>query len=249
MGTKFIKEEIVMRKLINISCIFIAVLAVGKVAIALSMNGEVFVATKQVQLQTKTFLLKLPVEAQRGERWEVIKRNKNKVTLTFGPKDSRRDMLKSAGMNKLPEYEVNSSIFDAGFVHENQWTETRKALAAELKRRFESLSIEECEKLIEGELWIGMKKEHAEEAVGNRVLKKEIRETQEGKSENWRVGAFSITTTAKSTAKAYVFEDTLTSSPSRPMEPLDVRANRDLEANTRFILGFKNDILAEIIRR
>lgn len=238
-----------MRLSINISCILIATLAVAEIVIAASSNGEVFVATKQVQLQTKTFLLKLPVEAQRGERWEVIKRNKNNVTVTFGPNDPRREKLKSAGMKKLPQYEVNTATFDAAFVHESQWPETRTALAAELKRRFDSLTFQECEKLIEGELWIGMKKEHADEAVGNRILKKETRETQEGQFESWRVGAFSVATTAKSTAKVYVFEDTVTSSPSRPMEPLDVRANRNFEANTRIILSFKNGILVEIIRR
>ena len=94
-----------------------------------------------------------------------------------------------------------------------------------------------------------MKKEQATEAVGNRVLRKEIRESQEGKFESWRVGAFSIATTAKSTARAYVFEESVTASPSKPMEPLDVRANRDLESNTRLILTFKNDILTEIVRR
>jgi hypothetical protein len=240
-----------MRTSMNISCILIAALAVAvcEMGTASTRNGEVFVATKQVKLQTRTFLLKLPVEAQRGERWEVIKRNRNNVTVTIGPNDPRRDMLKSAGMKKLPQYEVSTSIFDAAFVPENQWPEARKALAAELKRRFDSLSIEECEKLIEGELWIGMKKEHADEAVGNRIFRKETRETQEGEFENWRVGAFSIATTAKSTAKVYVFEDTLTSSPSRPMEPIEVKLNRDLEANIRIILSFKNDILVEIIRR
>jgi len=32
------------------------------------LAGEVVVATKQVKLQTKTFLFKLPVGAQRGQR-------------------------------------------------------------------------------------------------------------------------------------------------------------------------------------
>ncbi len=94
-----------------------------------------------------------------------------------------------------------------------------------------------------------MKKEHAAEAVGNRVLRKESRESLEGKSENWRVGAISLGTAAKLTATSYVLDDTLFASPSRPHEPLEVRADRDLESNTRLILTFKNDVLIEIVRR
>lgn len=237
-----------MQATFRVACLMMGIMAALGVAASNSV-GETFVATKQVELKTKTFLLKLPVEAQRGERWEVLKQGKHTVTLTFGPKDARREMLKSVGMKKLPEYEIKADVFASAFVPEHQWPEIRKALAAELRKQFKDLSIEECEKIIEGELWIGMKKEQAAEAVGNRILRREIRESQEGKSESWRVGAFSVATTAKSTATAYVFEESVTASPSKPMEPLEVRADRNFESNTRLILSFKNDILIEIVRR
>ncbi len=238
-----------MRFSFRCACLLIVIIFLCRTPVVPNVIVEIVVATKQVELQTKTFLLKLPVEAQRGERWEVVKRSKSKITLTFGPTDARREMMKSFGMKKPPEYEINTDTFASAFVPESQWPEARKALASELQRRFNDLSIEECEKVIEGELWVGMKKAHAAEAVGNRVLQKEIRESQEGKSETWRIGAFSLITTSKITVKAYDFEETVTASPSKPMEPLDVKAKRDLESNTRSILTFKNDILTEIVRR
>jgi hypothetical protein len=237
-----------MQSTLRLAFLLVGILTISGVAASNAVGGT-FVATKQVQLETKTFLLKLPVEAQRGERWVVLKRGKNKVTLTFGPDDARREAIKSAGMKKLPEYEINAHIFASSFVPEYQWPEARKALASDLQRRFRDLSIEECEKIIEGELWIGMSKEQAAEAVGNRVLSKEIRESKDGKSESWRVGAFSLATTAKSTATSYVHRGIFTASPSRPMEPLDVQAERDRESNTRLILTFEDDVLSVIVRR
>ena len=86
---------------------------------------QVVVATMQTRLETKTFLFKFPVEAQRGERWEVVKSGKDKVSLTFGPNDERRKMLESIGRRKAPAYELSAKAFAASFVSEATWSERR----------------------------------------------------------------------------------------------------------------------------
>jgi hypothetical protein len=237
-----------MRVHIRFACVLVGCVAIPALT-ALLASSQTVVATKQVQMKTKTFLFKFPVEAQRGERWEVTNKGKNTVSLTFGPNDERREMMRSAGIKKTFEYVVDAGVFNSSFVTEADWPGARRALAAPLQKQFTDLSLEQCEKIIEGELWIGMKKEHAAEAVGDRILRKESRETVEGKSESWRVGAFSLGTTAKSTATSYVLDETIFASPSRPHEPLEVRGNRDLDTNTRLLLTFKNDLLIEIVRR
>jgi hypothetical protein len=212
------------------------------------LAGEVVVATRQVKLQTSTFLFKLPVEAQRGERWEVVKRGK-KVKLTFGPQDERRRMVEAMGMKKPLEYELDAAAFSSSFVPEVEWPASRRALATELQRRFDTLSGAECERIVEGEVWVGMRREHAAEAVGNRLFQKEARETQEGTTETWRVGAFSLLTTAESAVKGQILEETVTARPSKLAEPFAVRAARDFEANTRLVLTFKDGALTEVVRR
>ncbi len=213
------------------------------------LKGEIYVATKQVQMKTKTFLFKFPVEAQRGERWEIVKWSKSKVVLTFGPKDSRREAFQRAGLKKQFEYEVDGATFAAGFVAESKWPETRKTLAAELKKRFESLTLKESERAIDGEVWVGMKKELALEAIdGNRIFKKESRETKDGASEIWHIGGASISTTGQISGKSHMIDEVF-SSPSRPAEPLETKMNREMEASIVMVLNFKNGELSEVVRR
>jgi len=171
------------------------------------------------------------------------------VTLTFVPNEEVRRMLANAGLKKLPEYEVDAVVFASSFAPEAEWPAARRALAVDMQRRLDGLSVEDWERIVEGEVWVGMKREPAAEAVGNRLFHKEERETQEGKTEVWRVGAFSLATTAESTAKVQVFEESVTARPSKPAESLDVKAARDFEANTRLVLTFKDGALTEIVRR
>ncbi len=215
---------------------------------SIEVFGQIVVATMQTRLETKTFLFKLPVEAQRGERWEVVKSGKDKVSLTFGPNDERRKMLESIGRRKAPAYELSAKAFAASFVPEATWSERRRDMGLELQKRFSDLSIDQCEKIIEGEVWIGMKKEHAAEAIGNRIFNKAIRETKEGTSETWQVGVFSISTTATSTARSQVYNEML-ATPSTPSESMDVRAERNMQKNIRMVLTFTHGELSEIIRK
>jgi hypothetical protein len=209
-------------------------------------NGNIVVATRQTQLKTHTLMFKYPVEAQRGERWEILKYSKSKVILTFGPQDGRRAMMAQIG--KTFGYELDSRVFVESFVLETDWPSKRKSLASELQKRFVDLSLEQCEKLLDGELWAGMTRDQAMESVGNRILRKETSETVFGKTESWKVGAFSMYTTAQSIATSYSNEGIFRSS-SQPQEPLAVKAERDLERNVRMVLTFKDGVLDEIVRR
>ena len=225
----------------------LAVLFVGAASIAV-FGQDVVVATKQTRLETKTFLFKFPVEAQRAERWEVVKFGKDKVSLTFGPNDDRRKMLESIGQRKPPYYELSAKDFAASFIPEASWPARRRDMAIELQKRCRDLSIEQCEKIIEGELWIGMRKEYALEAIGNRVFNKTIRETKDGMSETWQLGAFSVATTATSTGRSHAYDQIL-ATPSNPSESLGSRIERDMANNIRMVLTFTNGDLSEIIRK
>jgi hypothetical protein len=213
-------------------------------------KGDIVVATRQTQMKTNTFMFKLPVEAQRGERWEILKYSKGKVVLTFGPHDERRVAMAELGIRMTVGYEMDGRTFAEGFVLETDWPSKRKSLASELQKRFVDLSLEQCEKLLDGELWVGMTCDQAMESIGssNRILRKEVSETANGKTESWKVGAFSLNTTAQSTVAVYNV-DNVFSSPSHPQEPLDVKAERDLERNVRMVLTFKDGVLDEIVRR
>jgi hypothetical protein len=223
--------------------LFLSTLAFGQ------KKGDVVVATRQTQLKTNTFMFKLPVEAQRGERWEIVKYSKGKVVLTFGPHDERRAAMAQYGIRMTVGYELDGKMFAEGFVLETDWPSKRKSLASELQKRFVDLSLEQCEKLLDGELWTGMSRDQAMESIGsgNRILRKEMSETANGKTESWKVGAFSLNTTAQSTVAVYNV-DNVFSSPSHPQEPLDVKAERDLERNVRMVLTFKDGVLDEIVR-
>lgn len=222
------------------------VLLLCLVATTSAQTGEVFVATRQVKMQTATAFFKFPVEAQRGERWEIVKKDKKKVALTFGPGDERRVMMQQIG--KVFKYELSAAEFAAGFVAESDWPNARARLAAELQGRFMDLSVAECERIINGEYWIGMKREHAAEVAGNRVLAREITETADGAAEIWKVAVFSLGTTAATTAKDHAIEGAL-ATPSRPRESLDPKLARDMEQAVRIVLTFKGETLTSITRR
>jgi len=208
------------------------------------------VAVTDVQMETHTRLFKLPVEAHRGEEWLLLRKGKYKVILTFGPNDERRANMVSIRPDWMPEYEIERKRFDSAFVVSPDWPIVRRRLAADLKRqRFADLSIEDCERLVSGGVWVGLTRDQASEAIGKRIISKEIQETKDGKSEVWRLGAVSISTMAESTAMHHVYEDVLFSTPSRHLEPFDVKAERDAEQNTRLILIFKGDTLVSITRR
>ncbi|MBX3278533.1 MAG: hypothetical protein KF868_11080 [Acidobacteria bacterium] len=211
---------------------------------AFAQSGDIYVAIRQAPLQTNTKFLKLPVEVQRGERWEVVKQDKKKVILTFGPQDERRGPFTTRGM-KPPTYEISATEFTVAFVPESAWPAKRRELAAEIQKKFADLSPEQCERVVDGEYWVGMKTEHAAQIAGNRILGKEASETADGKTEIWKVGFFSAETHMRSAAKVHLVEGEL-ATPSRPRGSTDAAINQAVERGTRFVLRFKNGELAEI---
>jgi len=224
-------------------------------ALAQNQKGEIVVAIRQTKLKTSTFLFKFPLEAQRGERWEILKYG-GTVVLNFAPQDERRIRMEEilAQHGKMIKkmvgsgYELDRKVFDGAFVLETDWPRARKALASELQKQFSGLSVEQCEKLIEGELWIGMSRDYAAESVGTRVLRKETSENADGKSEIWRVGSYSRMTTGESLASEQHVEG-IFASPSHPQDTSHEAMNRDLERSVRIVLTFKDGALAEIVRR
>ena len=90
-------------------------------------------------------------------------------------KDERRAI--SAQVGKTPGYELDGKRFTELSFPRATWPNVRKTLAIDLQKRFADLSREQCEKIIEGGLWIGMSRDHPLEAVGNRIIKKEASET------------------------------------------------------------------------
>jgi hypothetical protein len=183
-------------------------------------KGDVVVATKQTLLKR--------AEARRGERWEITKYSKDKVELTFGPGDERREAL--ARIGKTFSYEIDGAQFVASFVPESQWPAKRKELSTGVHQRFPDLTAEQCEKIIDGELWMGMTKDQAFEAAGVRILKKETSQTAAGTGEIWRVGYVSQLTAIQSM-------------------PAAIGLDRDFEGATRLILTFENGKLVEIVKR
>ena len=213
---------------------------------------NIVVATRSVKLQTHTVFLKLPLETHRGEQWLIVKSGSRKTILTLVPGDPRLASMHTYGITKIPKYEIDTPTFEFSFISADAWSSMKRQLAVELAKRFKDLSVEQCERLIRGEIWIGLRKEHVIEALGaDRILRKEIRETQEGSTEVWSVGYVSLATSVETTAKLYAFEDILVSSPSRPTEPFGARAARDLDLdqNTVMVLEFRNDELIQIVRR
>jgi hypothetical protein len=213
---------------------------------AFAQTGVVVVAAHRVKMQNARPFIKMLVDTQRGERWEVVKRDKKKVALTFGPKDERRAMMAATG--KVMKYELPAADFATAFVPESEWPNARRQQAAELQRRFTDLTIEQCERIVEGEYWIGMKGEHAAEVAGNRILGKETTETANGKAEVWKVAGFSAATIAGTSARDHTITGVL-ATPSRPRESTDAKMSRDFEQAVKVVLTLKNDTLTEIKRR
>jgi len=215
------------------------VLIALSVAAPTVLAGETYVAKRDVQMKTATALFKFPVDAMRGERWELVKRTKSKVLLTFGPDDERRAEMAKWGMKKLPRYRLDPAVFDSAFVHIDEWPQARRSLAESLSPSL-ALSVEDKERLIEGEVWIGMSQEAAEVSVGRQVLKKATSETVDGVSEQWWVSPFGRTTSVELEVK------TLHASGQ------DVSRNSHdemVDATTRLVLWFTNGELVEIVRK
>ncbi len=190
-------------------------------------------------MKTATALFKLPVDAMRGERWELVKRTKSKVLLTFGQDDPRRAEMAKWGVNKLPKYRLDPSAFDSAFVHIDEWPQERRSLAESLSPSL-ALSVEDRDRLIEGEVWIGMSQEAAELSVGRQVLKKTTSETVDGISEQWWVSPFGRTTSVELEVK------TLHASG----QEVSVNSHDEMvDATSRLVLWFTNGELVEIVRR
>ncbi|MCA1590954.1 MAG: hypothetical protein LC730_00140 [Acidobacteria bacterium] len=71
--------------------------------------------------------------------------------MTFGLDDERRKMLGSMGWEKPPANELSSKLFATSFVAEAKWPGLRREMAIEVQKRFSSLSIDQSEKIVEGE--------------------------------------------------------------------------------------------------
>ncbi len=207
---------------------------------------ELVVAIRPVQLQTNTKLFSYPVEAQRGEVWQVVRRTKKKLILTFGPDDPRGKRWSQMGSQKLPTYGIDAAEFSAAFVSEDAWPAARKKLARELRGSLPDMQLADLERLIEGKVWPGMTQKAAEVAVGTRVLRKEKKQTKDGVTERWQVGAFSLGIVARSTAEEYVDESVWL---GRPQDTLDERGDRRLDRSVRMILVFKDGVLTEVTER
>ena len=202
--------------------------------------GELFVAKSQVGLRTKSALFSYPVEAQRGEVWEVVTLSKSKVVLTFGPDDYRRAQMTEIGIRTLPKYKLSREAFDASFVEVSVWPDARRTLAIALKNRLPALDLDSLERIVDGDVWVGMPIEAAQEAVGSRILQRETTETIDGESEWWSVGALSTAALAELTAVKYV--------DAGGEGSLRDASQADREGATRMKLTFQRGKLIEITR-
>ena len=213
---------------------------------ALAQTGEILVASRQVMMTDNSYIDKVPVEAQRGERWEIVKKGKDKITVTFGPGDLRREISRRA--RRVVKLEVSSIEYRTGLVPEAKWPAKRRAIAEILQERLADLTLEECEKVIDGELWVGMKRAHAMEAIGNLIHEKNVGDIDDGEIEIWKVGFASLLTSALISAQNGGARRYL-STQTNPVELSDARLERELDHNLKYILKFRNGELIKIIRQ
>jgi hypothetical protein len=141
-----------------------------------------------------------------------------------------------------------SNEYLTGLVPEAEWPAKRRAIAKLLQEWFVDLTLEECEKVIGGELWSGMNREHALEAIGNLIHEKNVGDTDDGEIEIWQVGFLSLMTSALVSAKNGGGRRDL-STQTNPVELSDARLERELDQNLKYILKFRNGELIKLIRQ
>lgn len=237
-----------MRRFVVIACLACVALA-GAYASQTPMGEDLprVIATEPVRLQTNTKLFSYPVEAQRGQTWAVVKQTRRRVILTFG-EDDDRDRFLAMGLKKLPTYRVPPDVFERTFVAEDKWPEVRSAIADRLCTQLSGLAPDKCERLVDGEVWLGLSMEAVEAAVGNRVLERSRTETETGVSEVWRVGAWSASTIAESSAKQVIDAGTWLGD-DMSSQAITERNESMQESAIRMVLTFQDGRLTEITTR
>jgi hypothetical protein len=212
---------------------------------AFAQTGEIVVATRKLRMETSSASPKISGEAQPGERWEVVKRDKKKVQIVIGPQDERRllDQLKG----KVLKFELTAEAFAAAFVTIAEWPAAKLRLSSELRQRFPDLSDEQAGKIIDGEYWIGMKLAHAAVIAGTRVLARRISEMEIGTAEVWLVAAFSVGMTAETTHIIHVNDDA-DATPSIPRVSLEDMIDHYPPGAVRIVLTFRDGVLTAITR-
>ena len=124
--------------------LMLAVSLVGGLLTVSHKLGEILVATRTIKMKPSSSTT-YSIEALRSQRWEVIKKSRDKAIVTFGPTDPRRF---DADYSKLrPKFEVEREDYLTGFVQEEEWPAERRMLALRQPTLPSSSPLDQCAKL------------------------------------------------------------------------------------------------------
>jgi hypothetical protein len=147
--------------------------------------GQVLHAARRVTLRTRGGG-NLAVDLPRGRAVQVIALKGDAVIL--GPGQADADLLRQFGVRKIPRYAATREQIASEFLSPEAWAEVRERERRRLRERWPSLSADQADRILEGEPWVGMTLEQAEEAVGSVVFSRDRREGPRGVEETWRIG-------------------------------------------------------------
>jgi hypothetical protein len=133
-----------------------------------TVAGELYVSGEAANSTSKVTGIKQSILLSRGIVWAVIKRTRRTVTITFGPDQPQVHFWKLHRLRK-PKYRINAEIFESAFVPFNKWPEARREITASICNTFDNLEIDDCERLVHGEVWPGISKAAAEFALKGRI--------------------------------------------------------------------------------
>ncbi len=128
----------------------------------------------------------LKVDVPRGRPLRVAALRGEVVILEPSPPDA--DLLRQFGVRKIPRYSIRRSQVEADFLPEEEWKRQRDQEVSRIRERWPALTVDQVERILLGDPWIGMTKEQAEAAVGGVLFSREERDTSDGKEEVWRIG-------------------------------------------------------------
>ncbi len=159
--------------------------APGDAPAPLDRPGQILHAARAITVRTRGGG-NLGVDLPRGRAVQVV--GLRGQTVLLEPISADADLLRQFGVRRIPRYAVPRASLQADFLDPGTWAALRDRELARLRARWPQADPMQIEKIFDGEPFIGMSLEQAEEAVGGVIFSREGRGAPEGHEEIWRIG-------------------------------------------------------------
>jgi hypothetical protein len=128
----------------------------------------------------------LVVDLPRGRSLVMVEFKGDSAILEPSPPDA--DLLRQYGVTKIPRYRVSRSRLRTEFLDGDAWGRLRRSEIERYLAKWSALTPDQAERLVEGEPFLGMSLDQAEEALGRVLFSRRRRDTAEGSRTVWRIG-------------------------------------------------------------